>query len=220
MFPRSIPARAGEPGIRTVGHNRRRVYPRACGGTETSRTTSSGLNGLSPRVRGNPMSLSRAVGKVGSIPARAGEPPSAIPGNRLPPVYPRACGGTHGNPYLGITGRGLSPRVRGNRYPRSRLPRRGGSIPARAGEPGGRRNFAWSTSVYPRACGGTRVYTVNAFGNVGLSPRVRGNHGGGPMGTRLHGSIPARAGEPWDGTTYTPGTGVYPRACGGTRWRP
>ena len=50
---RSIPACAGEPGIRTTKRARRAVYPRVCGGTwGLKRMTSPGL-GLSPRVRGN-----------------------------------------------------------------------------------------------------------------------------------------------------------------------
>ena len=50
---RSIPARAGEPvlshGIKVKGS----VYPRACGGTMTLRSSKSLRSGLSPRVRGN-----------------------------------------------------------------------------------------------------------------------------------------------------------------------
>ena len=53
---RSIPACAGEP---LPGGQARRppgVYPRVCGGTHDIATPMAGLNGLSPRVRGNPVS--------------------------------------------------------------------------------------------------------------------------------------------------------------------
>ena len=70
--------------------------------------------GLSPRVRGNPVKvlLQRHFG--GSIPACAGEP--AIKGWEDVDiwVYPRVCGGTHFVEQYSASLRGLSPRVRGN----------------------------------------------------------------------------------------------------------
>ena len=50
----------------------------------------------------------------------------------------------------------------------------------------------------------------------GLSPRLRGNPDENRTGARLHGSIPAPAGEPNAGLDYPGGNRVYPRACGGT----
>ena len=52
------------------------------------------MSGLSPRVRGNQgydLAWSRYQR---SIPARAGEPLTATPGDGEVVVYPRACGGT------------------------------------------------------------------------------------------------------------------------------
>ena len=48
------PACAGEPSnpLRPVRH--RWVYPRVCGGTETMQGREALIEGLSPRVRGNP----------------------------------------------------------------------------------------------------------------------------------------------------------------------
>ena len=54
--------------------------------------------------------------------------------------------------------------------------------------------------VYPRACGGTSVWTPSSCSSSGLSPRLRGNQV----------ALPARVGE-----GFPP---VYPRACGGTTW--
>ena len=72
------------------------------------------ITGLSPRVRGNRVWRYRRCTSHGSIPARAGEPPTNRPAKRCTRVYPRACGGTD-NVLLLETGRaGLSPRVRGN----------------------------------------------------------------------------------------------------------
>ena len=49
----SIPARAGEPKCLPVCYGNDRVYPRACGGTPSTRICTNRQDGLSPRVRGN-----------------------------------------------------------------------------------------------------------------------------------------------------------------------
>ena len=53
--------------------------------------------------------------------------------------------------------------------------------------------------VYPRVCGGTVSGTDYTPITGGLSPRVRGNLGTPTHKEPLAGSIPACAGEPWDG---------------------
>ena len=50
----------------------------------------------------------------------------------------------------------------------------------------------------------------------GLSPRVRGNLAHENEVEGLHGSIPARAGEPVTVGYIVYSREVYPRACGGT----
>ena len=193
---RSIPARAGEP---MEGWTRGRpawVYPRACGGTTEVASAATVLNGLSPRVRGNPEHRQAGPDTGRSIPARAGEPLRRKAGQYRPEVYPRACGGTSGRLSLVEDEAGLSPRVRGNLVfanPLNPFPR---SIPARAGEPTGW-PFTWAMEgVYPRACGGTPCGGCLHPGCRGLSPRVRGNLGAGVVDGLEEGSIPARAGEP------------------------
>ena len=176
------------------------------------------IDGLSPRVRGNPSGPLPPNLRTRSIPACAGEP-SGLP-SRVPRigVYPRVCGGTApGGPSMARQ-RGLSPRVRGNR---GRLPARQTStrsIPACAGEPwaGPERFRAWE--VYPRVCGGTLFLLTKSGAPTGLSPRVRGNLNPGMLNERAPRSIPACAGEPGrPGGSVSPRT-VYPRVCGGT-WR-
>ena len=72
---------------------------------------------------------------------------------------------------------GLSPRVRGNLdYSTERITVTR-SIPACAGEPLPTFCQPLTYQVYPRVCGGTRAYAVIGQGLIGLSPRVRGNHG-------------------------------------------
>ncbi len=193
---RSIPARAGEPVLPCSAARRRAVYPRACGGTPCMILRPYQTEGLSPRVRGNPVRLSGASPVLGSIPARAGEPAS----HRLRWfrcwVYPRACGGTTPVECALDCAAGLSPRVRGN--PRNPAPGRGQvrSIPARAGEPAPRPPLLPSARVYPRACGGTATAVQRVAGFLGLSPRVRGNRQQFSGRRGSFGSIPARAGEP------------------------
>ncbi len=203
--PGSIPAGAGEPpGNGSLGRICR-VYPRGCGGTLTPRSSSQGVHGLSPRVRGNHHYLSHRRGRPGSIPAGAGEPPGNGSLGRICRVYPRGCGGTL-TPRSSSQGvHGLSPRVRGNHHYLSHRRGRPGSIPAGAGEP-------CHQAVYPRGCGGT----PSDARDQGLSPRVRGNLDPAFLQPGSPRSIPAGAGEP----LATPGVAVrpavYPRGCGGT----
>ena len=111
----SIPARAGEPRPELPGANRRRVYPRPCGGTAGYSAAAGCWRGLSPPVRGN----------LPAIP----QPPAA--GG----VYPRPCGGTETTNPGQHYPKGLSPPVRGNLHRIIRWNRKLRSIPARAGEP-------------------------------------------------------------------------------------
>ena len=94
-----------------------------------------------------------------------------------------------------------------------------GSIPARAGEPLPRRLPAILSRVYPRPCGGTARLAIFSRIPWGLSPPVRGNRGE-LSGLWIHsGSIPARAGEPRARMLSKSAKRVYPRPCGGTRYR-
>ena len=151
-----------------------------------------------------------------SIPARAGEPSWNASTAIWWPVYPRACGGTDQERRINQMVTGLSPRVRGNHCPGIRRRGRHGSIPARAGEPASRSSCRPATTVYPRACGGTRTSGAAVKGLTGLSPRVRGNPHPLCCPPPAGGSIPARAGEPSRRLTRCPARTVYPRARGGT----
>ena len=151
----SIPAPAGEPPRGPPACCRSWVYPRACGGTFSLPGILGVVEGLSPRLRGNPACSRRRGAGVGSIPAPAGEPITLVPENRTIRVYPRACGGTGGLIYRTGSHQGLSPRLRGNP---SRVGGDGagsGSIPAPAGEPRRAAPRLTLLRVYPRACGGT-----------------------------------------------------------------
>ena len=215
----SIPACAGEPKRCRPAPGRCRVYPRVCGGTfEIPGQRPSSL-GLSPRVRGNPRSAPRRRRRARSIPACAGEPAAPAfrpPGSR---VYPRVCGGTGAVDVHVDGGAGLSPRVRGNPHDWRGGNRRGGSIPACAGEPGAGVACRAGHRVYPRVCGGTSAGRRGRRRAWGLSPRVRGNPRRSMNWPVEAGSIPACAGEPGPNPRVAYTSEVYPRVCGGTRQR-
>ena len=212
----SIPARAGEPQSTPANRTISEVYPRACGGTFANITNMAQGDGLSPRVRGNLPIVCVINERVRSIPARAGEPSAFTSSQSSSRVYPRACGGTGGCPTSCQYARGLSPRVRGNRWAGHPPAKHDGSIPARAGEPNARATGRWQPAVYPRACGGTGQPIAPSSGLFGLSPRVRGNQSRSWSSMQPAGSIPARAGEPTQGGNNSGAKPVYPRACGGT----
>ena len=193
---RSIPAGAGEPGVRGTALRRCVVYPRGCGGTQAIAKQLQIVEGLSPRVRGNRCPPCVEIGIGGSIPAGAGEPRWRNPSTRKLRVYPRGCGGT---PFLRRClhpCRGLSPRVRGNQAYDRVGPYSRGSIPAGAGEPLPRKETTCFSPVYPRGCGGTRQTKAGQTPFWGLSPRVRGNRRDLHAEDVQAGSIPAGAGEP------------------------
>ena len=132
---RSIPACAGEPGRGGAAGIGGKVYPRVCGGTIRSRSTTTSPTGLSPRVRGNRRVYNGNAGRSGSIPACAGEPANSRNHWPLVRVYPRVCGGTEDGGAARHKVKGLSPRVRGNPPPPLVNRFKKGSIPACAGEP-------------------------------------------------------------------------------------
>ena len=180
--------------------------------------TVGGLNqqGLSPRVRGNPLDYAPGDCGEGSIPACAGEPSTRRTSSPTWWVYPRVCGGTmeawrYAASGYGLSrvcggtravivqlrdGWGLSPRVRGNLTIEDAAMNAGGSIPACAGEPlRGWRRYG-PPGVYPRVCGGTCPARRLRPAGTGLSPRVRGNPRRRWSQYPKRGSIPACAGEP------------------------
>ena len=170
--------------------------------------------GLSPRVRGNHSHRLQIERAERSIPACAGEPMCGrfylIPWT----VYPRVCGGTTTH----IRGRalfmGLSPRVRGNRCARVRIPTARRSIPACAGEPKASPDRRFLRGVYPRVCGGTAPPDNRQLTGTGLSPRVRGNLLFVLCINVYDRSIPACAGEPRPPRDPVSPEEVYPRVCG------
>ena len=213
----SIPACAGEPLVVLPLALAVRVYPRVCGGTPDHINVATTRGGLSPRVRGNRMVSISTSYRKGSIPACAGEPRTPSAAGNAAGVYPRVCGGTVKEHRIKTPVSGLSPRVRGNRLPKSPARTPAGSIPACAGEPLGAMVGTGIMGVYPRVCGGTVLGLARLWAGQGLSPRVRGNPLQRQSTHRRQRSIPACAGEPPRRSPRACPPSVYPRVCGGTR---
>ena len=212
---RSIPARAGEPCRRGRGPTSPGVHPRACGGARRRRRFRLEVEGPSPRVRGSHWRACRQPTMSGSIPARAGEPPSDTCAPRPIRVHPRACGGADNATSIRRSERGPSPRVRGSRAFDAATRDALRSIPARAGEPLSAAATAFVRAVHPRACGGAAPPRRQRPRTTGPSPRVRGSLNVTRVGETDDRSIPARAGEPRSTWCITLAHGVHPRACGG-----
>jgi len=196
-----------------------RVDPRACGGARVEVGRGRPAAGRSPRVRGSPRYGEGERVGAGSIPARAGEPPSFCPCPSSSGVDPRACGGAAPLGCASGSVRGRSPRVRGSLGGGHLGDVAPGSIPARAGEPQPQIRSGAGGGVDPRACGGARSLLHPAGRPEGRSPRVRGSPGPSGVAERNRGSIPARAGEPLSAAAPGAGSGVDPRACGGAHSR-
>ena len=89
-----IPAYAGEPAARRSSSGVRGAYPRVCGGTASGQVEQMKAQGLSPRMRGNPLLPQQTRRYRGPIPAYAGEPRSWHSHRPASWAYPRVCGGT------------------------------------------------------------------------------------------------------------------------------
>ncbi len=217
---RSIPARAGQPSWRRLTWPGVRVYPRTRGATAQTWRARRWGTGLSPHARGNPADIPFTRARMGSIPARAGQP---CPGPRrlvLRGVYPRTRGATAETRCSVVSSWGLSPHARGNHLIARHSGGTSGSIPARAGQPRSPSSCSGSARVYPRTRGATEYTSAAEIDKLGLSPHARGNQPTALFRWNGIGSIPARAGQPASEPTSTSQSWVYPRTRGATVYSP
>ena len=212
----TIPAGAGEPREHYDVLKQIRDHPRGCGGTRPTRPNRDSPRGPSPRVRGNRSWASSDRRSRGTIPAGAGEPGPPSPSSPNVWDHPRGCGGTELRIVLPYSGRGPSPRVRGNLALDRAGGRHPGTIPAGAGEPAGPPDPSAGPRDHPRGCGGTTLGKDEGDAGTGPSPRVRGNRRGPGRPRGGVGTIPAGAGEPQGSRRPAVATGDHPRGCGGT----
>ena len=192
----SILARAGQPSSKWSGSPAARVHPRASGAAHTQQAGQALLQGPSPRERGSPWITCPPSRPWGSIPARAGQPAWATPCGTGARVHPRASGAAF--IVLVFLGQfqGPSPRERGSRNAAQRREDKGGSIPARAGQPSKTTTTHQPVRVHPRASGAALALPGGLGLFQGPSPRERGSPSDVQVFKEIGGSIPARAGQP------------------------
>ena len=134
-----IPARAGQPPAAPCATAHAGAYPRSRGATVVVVRGDLLQVGLSPLARGNPEVRRRAHAASGPIPARAGQPPPWQWSCTRCRAYPRSRGATSAVAMVVYAVPGLSPLARGNPAQRLASAAVHGPIPARAGQPQGRR---------------------------------------------------------------------------------
>ena len=149
----SIPACAGQPRASRPTLLAMRVYPRVCGAAGTGSPLARRRRGLSPRVRGSLLQVRGKEEVERSIPACAGQPHTIASLSCEIWVYPRVCGAAVLPWGLAQLAQGLSPRVRGSLLDLGLPCRKGGSIPACAGQPPTPAVAESTVTVYPRVCG-------------------------------------------------------------------
>ena len=159
---RSIPARAGEPPLIALADYPNGVYPRPRGGARARHHREGTPEGLSPPARGSRACSRAAANKLGSIPARAGEPRPQSLGGPGGQVYPRPRGGAAHGFTWGGQGPGLSPPARGSLLVPLVQEVVSWSIPARAGEPRPDHSPASAAAVYPRPRGGASLFGIQS----------------------------------------------------------
>ncbi len=155
----TIPACTGEPADQEAVGACQRDYPRVHGGTQGRLRLLLSHLGLSPRARGNRLSHADADPLKGTIPACTGEPFLSNASRHSSGDYPRVHGGTAAQTPEPDSGRGLSPRARGNPGRTGAVSSTGGTIPACTGEPNPLHGTSGERRDYPRVHGGTTLWT-------------------------------------------------------------
>ena len=173
------------------------------------------IEGLSPRGRGKQSQSLLRRRAEGSIPAWAGETGASPPRGGQSAVYPRVGGGNLLLNQAGLRDLGLSPRGRGKRVAARQLSSITWSIPAWAGETGGRPPVVQHYLVYPRVGGGNFRPQFRRRPPLGLSPRGRGKPNRRKLVKTRERSIPAWAGETRNPGAFCRSGEVYPRVGGG-----
>ena len=192
------------------------AYPRSRGATTQLRRRQIAGRGLSPLARGNLESSCGWSGRIGPIPARAGQPTPSTARRRVLRAYPRSRGATGRGVATARGYKGLSPLARGNRPGVKAVQACRGPIPARAGQPACAPSSAANFRAYPRSRGATDVGDFVTAQGVGLSPLARGNLRSDSARRARFGPIPARAGQPRSWRRCGKKPGAYPRSRGAT----
>ena len=199
---------------RLHGVSGRRDHPRVCGEHAGYNSADDTLEGSSPRMRGTPSLPRQADGRVGIIPAYAGNTSGVGPLPSFFRDHPRVCG-EHDAIVVPLRFRaGSSPRMRGTPFCQNWLRLGYGIIPAYAGNTCIHQRQPFSSRDHPRVCGEHVANTSRGIFRSGSSPRMRGTpQGHGTLHGRA-GIIPAYAGNTLDAGFSCFSNGDHPRVCG------
>ena len=170
-------------------------HPRVCGEHIPAIISSIRNAGSSPRMRGTPLSGEDAFGRVGIIPAYAGNTRSMKSGIGLCGDHPRVCGEHRfigSNKYRAV---GSSPRMRGTLGFSAANADDAGIIPAYAGNTVTHSHRHSHRRDHPRVCGEHQCVVCHDFFVQGSSPRMRGTLVRRNVRFLPYGIIPAYAGN-------------------------
>ena len=209
-----IPALAGNTSSRPHWTATRWDHPRACGEHSEGVVRLPSMMGSSPRLRGTLRVAQTRGGRIGIIPALAGNTLGRLLCLRRWRDHPRACGEHVGVDLQSACAQGSSPRLRGTRETDSNFNTKIGIIPALAGNTRIVDTTQSNHEDHPRACGEHSPRRLPTSSPLGSSPRLRGTRGGVGHGCSFLGIIPALAGNT-STTASTPSSRWdHPRACG------
>ena len=172
-----------------------RDHPHVCGEHGEIDVCMAGNMGSSPRMRGTRQERVERRGRLGIIPAYAGNTRRESTAAQYPEDHPRVCG-EHFHSWFGtVHGLGSSPRMRGTRNINPRRTFRMGIIPAYAGNTGRDRIRLHPPRDHPRVCGEHHGAVEPRNCHPGSSPRMRGTLAPSRPRCRRTGIIPAYAGN-------------------------
>ena len=189
-----IPAYAGNTAVCNGLSAANRDHPRVCGEHYTPIIAAYNLMGSSPRMRGTLGGAVLVDDLAGIIPAYAGNTSTGTGVALSRRDHPRVCG-EHREPLEYVV------------YP-------AGSSPRMRGTPS---MWSWCSSPlmdHPRVCGEHWQQSGLRRHALGSSPRMRGTRFGGLAVLRLHGIIPAYAGNTSLASGPSIEAGDHPRVCG------
>ena len=191
-----------------------RDHPRVCGEHGEIDVCMAGNMGSSPRMRGTRQERVERRGRLGIIPAYAGNTRRESTAAQYPEDHPRVCG-EHATSILAARFEwGSSPRMRGTLSSRDDEHPLAGIIPAYAGNTTERSSRATATRDHPRVCGEHVSWWDGERLRVGSSPRMRGTLNVQQTARRDVGIIPAYAGNTDSFPPRHARRGDHPRVCG------
>ena len=169
-----IPARAGNTLQPRHTRINTRAHPRSRGEHCPAPGRLAAVLGSSPLARGTLTAILRACGRVGLIPARAGNTGEKLYSSGVAGAHPRSRGEHIGAVYVSVSVVGSSPLARGTRFIPDALMQSSGLIPARAGNTRLIRSRVSEMRAHPRSRGEHSSRRLVIPSSLGSSPLARG----------------------------------------------